>query len=71
VCTCFIVQHFAYRSSSYRRKGAARVHRTSVADLDPIPDPDLPDPHVVGLLDPDPDPFVRGMDPDPSINKQK
>jgi hypothetical protein len=28
--------------------------------------------HVfLGLLDPDPDPLVRGMDPDPSIIKQK
>jgi hypothetical protein len=25
----------------------------------------------LGLLDPDPDPFVRGMDPDPSITEQK
>jgi hypothetical protein len=25
----------------------------------------------LGLLDPDPDPLVRGMDPDPSITKQK
>ncbi len=25
----------------------------------------------MGLLDPDPDPLVRGMDPDPSIIKQK
>jgi hypothetical protein len=25
----------------------------------------------LGLLDPDPDPLVRGMDPDPSISKQK
>jgi hypothetical protein len=25
----------------------------------------------LGLLDPDPDPLVRGMDPDPSIIKQK
>jgi hypothetical protein len=35
------------------------------------PDPDLADPHVLGLLDPDP--FVRGLDPDayPYINKQK
>jgi hypothetical protein len=24
-----------------------------------------------GLLDPDPDPLVRGMDPDPSFIKQK
>jgi hypothetical protein len=23
------------------------------------------DPYVFGLLNPDPDPFVRGMDPDP------
>jgi hypothetical protein len=28
-----------------------------------VPDPDPPDPHVFGLLDPDP--LVRGMDPDP------
>ncbi len=44
----------------------------SVAE-DPNPDP--PDPHVLGLLDPNPDPLVRGMDPDPdpypSIIKQK
>ncbi len=25
----------------------------------------------LGLLDPDPDPSVRGMNPDPSITKQK
>jgi hypothetical protein len=25
----------------------------------------------LGLLDPDPDPLVRGIDPDPSIIKQK
>ncbi len=34
---------------------------------DPNPDPDLnpdpPDPHVLGLLDLDPDPVVRGVDP--------
>jgi hypothetical protein len=35
------------------------------------PDPDPPDPPLLGL--PDPDPIVRGMDPDPetSIIKQK
>ncbi len=37
----------------------------SVADPDPL------DPHVLGLLDPDRDPLVRGVDPDPSINMQK
>ncbi len=37
--------------------------QTSVEDQDPIPDPS--DPYVFGLLDPDPDPLVRGMDPDP------
>jgi hypothetical protein len=26
---------------------------------------------LLGLLDPDPDPLTRGMDPDPSITKQK
>jgi hypothetical protein len=44
---------------------------TSVADPDPNLDPDPQDPHVLGLLDPDPDPLVRGMDPDPSIIMQK
>ncbi len=40
-----------------------------------VPDPDPPDPHVLGL--PDPDSLFRGMDlalnpdPDPSIIKQK
>jgi hypothetical protein len=38
-----------------------------------VADPDPPDPHVLGLLDPDP--LVRGMDPDPdpepSIIKKK
>jgi hypothetical protein len=29
----------------------------------------VPDPHVLGL--PDPDPLVRGIDPDPSISNQK
>jgi hypothetical protein len=38
-----------------------------------VADPDPPDPHVLGLMNPDPDPLVRGMDPDPdpSIIKQK
>ncbi len=30
--------------------------------------PDPPDPYVFGLLDPDPDPLVRGLDPDPDIS---
>jgi hypothetical protein len=38
-----------------------------------VADPDQPDPHFLGLLDPDP--LVRGIDPDPapdpSIIKQK
>ncbi len=38
-------------------------------------DPDLSDPYrtLLGLLDPDPSPLVRGMDPnpDPSIIQQK
>jgi hypothetical protein len=37
-------------------------YSTSAADPDPNPDPS--DPYVGGLLDPDPDPLVRGMDPD-------
>jgi hypothetical protein len=38
-----------------------------------VADPEPPDPHVFGPLNPDPDPLVRGMDPDlgPSIIQQK
>jgi hypothetical protein len=43
----------------------------SVPDPDPEPDPDPPDPHVFGPPGSDPDPLVRGMDPDPSIIMQK
>jgi hypothetical protein len=45
----------------------------SVADPETNPDPDHRIHMVLGLLDPDPDPLVIGMDPDPdhSINKQK
>ncbi len=42
---------------------------SSVADPDPNPDPS--DPYFLGLRDLDTDPLVRGMDPDPSIIKQK
>jgi hypothetical protein len=35
---------------------------------DPNPDPNPPDPHVLGLLDPDPS--VRGMDPSVIMQKQ-
>jgi hypothetical protein len=31
-----------------------------------VADPDQQDPHVLGL--PEPDPLVRGMDPDPDPN---
>ncbi len=50
---------------------------TSVADPDPNPDPRI---HMFwGLLNPDADPSIKGMDPDPdpdpdldtSITKQK
>ncbi len=46
-----------------------QVQGSSVADLDPDPE----DPYALGLLNPDPDPLVRGTDPapDPSLIKQK
>ncbi len=64
------------------------LHQSSVADPEPDPEvPSIligcsellassvadPDPYFLGLLDPDPDPLVRGMDPDPdsSITKEK
>jgi hypothetical protein len=40
---------------------AEEIFQTSVVDPDPNPDP--PDPHVLGHLDL----YVRGMDPDPSF----
>ncbi len=36
-----------------------------------VADPDPTDPYALELLDPDPEPLVRGMHPDPSIIKQK
>jgi hypothetical protein len=36
-----------------------------------VADPDPPDPHVLGLLDPDPLVYGVDPDPDPSITKQK
>ncbi len=32
----------------------------------PDPNPDPPDKYVLGLLDADPNPLVRGLDPDPA-----
>jgi hypothetical protein len=45
--------------------------KNNVSDLDPIPDPDPPDPHV--FEPPGSGSIVRGIDPDPvpSIMKQK
>ena len=43
---------------------------TGLIEYGSNPDPD-PKPWFLGLLDPGPDPLVRGMDPDPSIIKQK
>jgi hypothetical protein len=40
--------------------------QTSVPDPDLNPDQDPPDPRFFGL--PDPDPLVRGMDPDPALD---
>ncbi len=34
-----------------------------------VADPDPSDPYVLGLLDPDPNPLVRGTDPDPENSK--
>ncbi len=33
-----------------------------------VADPDPPDPHVFGPPDPDLDPLVKGMDPDPDLS---
>ncbi len=41
-------------------------HRTPVKSS--VGDPDPQDPHVLGLLGPDPNPLVTGMDPDPDPN---
>jgi hypothetical protein len=44
------------------RVGGGRI-KGSVAVPDTNPDLDPPDPHVLGHLDPDPYPVVRGVDP--------
>ncbi len=50
-------------------KAITHLFRISAADPDPIRRIHM----FLGLLDPDPDPLVRGMDPDPdpSFTKQK
>ncbi len=49
----WVVFYYARRGIIYKKKNRRREH-TSVGD---------PDPHVFGILDPDP--LVRGTDPDP------
>jgi hypothetical protein len=53
----------------------SRTTRLKASSNVPDPEPDPPDPHILGLLDPDPGPLVRSMDPapypDPSIIMQK
>jgi hypothetical protein len=50
-----------------------RIGSVFISVADPGPELDPPDSHFLSLLDPDPDPLVRGMDPDQysSISKQK
>ncbi len=50
-----------------------RIGIVFISVADPGPELDPPDSHFLSLLDPDPDPLVRGMDPDQysSISKQK
>jgi hypothetical protein len=50
---------------AHRCRPGSDIVNSSVPDPDPNPDPT--DPHVFWH----PDPLVRGMDPDPSISKQK
>ncbi len=57
------VNKFFYLPQPLLFKCKVVTPQTSVADPE--------DPYVLGLLDPDPDPLVRGIDPDPSIIKQK
>jgi hypothetical protein len=62
--------NIVYRGAhSLCRSWYKRVLTSNVAD----PDPDQSDAYVFGLLDPDPDPLARGMEPDldPSIIMQK
>jgi hypothetical protein len=55
-----------FKSESYPHPNTGLMLFNCVADLDPS------DPHMfLGLLDPDPDPLVRGTDPDPSIIMQR
>ncbi len=57
----FILKRASY-SDIYLYPNKIPTLIASVAD----PDPDPPDPHVFGS--PDPDPLVRGMDPDSALD---
>ncbi len=53
-------------TGKYIRQNKTRTNlkkKNRVAD--PNPDPDPSNPYFLGLQDPDQDPLVRGMDPDP------
>jgi hypothetical protein len=58
-----IAHRCLHECGNWKRGRTVSFLGISVADPDPNLDPDPPDPHVFGLLDPDP--LVRGMDPDP------
>ncbi len=47
------------------------VYRYNFCNGTSIADPDPSDPYVLGLLDQDPGPLVRGTSPDPDPSKQK
>jgi hypothetical protein len=59
----------AIHPSRWSNSKTPKNHTDSL--LSSVADPDPSDLHFLGLVDPDPDPLVRGMDPDPSITKQK
>ncbi len=68
----FTKKNFENYISVYARYGSDRIRsNSSIHNTGCRAVLRIRTPMFLGLLDPDPDPLVRGMDPDPSIIKQK
>jgi hypothetical protein len=66
---CFLPNSFRCSSVGIVRLGTAS-HRTALKQdsITRVTKNSIGDPHDLGLLDPDPHPFVRGTDPDPALD---
>jgi hypothetical protein len=61
--TGFLLHLFLFFSVIFCAFGIYYLNEEFIYNKNGVPDPDPPDPHVLGPPDPDPDPLIRCMDP--------